>query len=47
MEKGHIKISASRDYEHNKLKFMFEDTGIGMTNEQMQILFTPYTQKID
>ena len=33
-ERGHIRVSATKQ-EVDKIKFIFEDTGIGMTNAQM------------
>lgn len=46
-EKGHIILSIRSeilDSEKLKLKFEVQDTGIGMTQEQMEKLFKPFSQ---
>jgi len=46
-EKGHIILSIRSeilDSEKLKLKFEVQDTGIGMTHEQMEKLFKPFSQ---
>lgn len=46
-EKGHIKLTASSRHISPvicELTFMVEDTGIGMTKDQVNRLFKPFTQ---
>jgi signal transduction histidine kinase/ActR/RegA family two-component response regulator len=45
-EKGGVRISASqKNYEGiSKIRFVINDSGIGLTSEQKSRLFTPFTQ---
>ena len=45
-ERGNIKISAKKIKDEAgcpKIKFLIEDTGAGMTNAQIEMLFTPFS----
>jgi len=41
---GSVKIKMQYDKDHDELQFIIEDTGIGMTSEQMDKLFQPFKQ---
>jgi PAS domain S-box-containing protein len=46
-QEGHVELSVrvvERAHDRIQLMFAVEDTGIGMTREQMATLFTPFTQ---
>ena len=43
-EKGSINISISCDASNQIMRFMVRDTGIGMTEKQLQKLFKPFQQ---
>lgn len=43
-DKGYIQIWVSNDKSQNQLSFSVVDTGIGMTKEQQQSLFEPFSQ---
>ncbi|MFO7843520.1 MAG: PAS domain-containing protein [Bacteroidales bacterium] len=43
-EKGHVKISCSHN-EKDDLIIHVEDTGIGMTRDYLENIFTPYSQE--
>ena len=44
-EKGHVSLSVTPSVEkENYLHFIITDTGIGMTKEQMDNIFRPFTQ---
>ena len=43
-EQGSITLKLSYLAEQNQLKFVISDTGIGMSNEELQRLFKPFSQ---
>ena len=43
-EKGRIDIHVSFSAKRNKIQFSVADTGIGMTEEQLEKIFKPFTQ---
>lgn len=45
-DSGHVKISitTTKQNKHDKLTFSISDTGIGMTAEDQEVLFKPFSQ---
>ncbi len=43
-ERGSVKLSVGYDEQNHRIRFQVVDTGIGMTEKQIERLFEPFTQ---
>ena len=43
-KRGYVNLNVSYDRENNKLNIQIKDTGIGLSPEQQQQIFSPFTQ---